>query len=329
MKKTIYIIIALILLLLLIFNFRTPFLTKEKSGWSIGFGHFESLEDSNNIKSKHVFSIETLKSIDSTTVFLADPFYVFHKDIYYLFFEHQKENTNADISLMTSSDGVNYEYDRTVLDEDFHLSYPQVFKYEDEFYMVPESQAAHNVLLYKAFNFPYDWKIVDTLIKDIKLKDPSIYLSENFNVLLASDDDMNLHVYHSQSLFKDWKLHQQEIALMGTEARPGGRFIKYKEDLYIPIQNSTHGYGYGLSLYKFEYFGDDYKMTREYPLHLKANANITEFNAGMHHLDFQFIENQYYAVYDGNTLKEDGKTILNIRGPIKWNYLDLLNWSRN
>ena len=312
--------------ILLVINYRTPFFTKEKSSWSVGFGHFENLEDSKNIEDKYIFSKEKLKLIDRSTIFLADPFFIYENNKYYLFFEHQKKKPGADISLMVSDDGIHYEFKGSVLDEKFHLSYPQVFKYEDDFYMIPETQAAQQVLLYQSYDFPYDWKVKDTLLKNTKLKDPTIYLSDEYNILLGSDDEMNLHLYHSESLFEGWQAHDNKIVMMGTEARAGGRFVEYEDDLYIPIQNSTKGYGYGLSLYKFEYKDGDYKIDRAFPFHLKANSAIKAFNAGMHHLDFQKVNNQYYAVYDGNTFKENAKTKLNIRGPLKWNYKDFMNW---
>lgn len=326
MKKNIIILSFILIAILLVINYRTPFLTKEKSSWSVGFGHFDNLEDSKNIEDKYIFSKEKLKLIDTTTIFLADPFFIYEKDKYYLFFEHQKNKPGADISLMVSDDGLHYKFKGSVLDETFHLSYPQVFKHEDDFYMIPESQGAQNVLLYKSYNFPYDWRVKDTLLKNIKLKDPTIYLSDDYNILLGSDDEMNLHLYHADSLLGKWSAHENKTVMMGTEARPGGRFIEMEDNIYIPIQNSTKGYGYGLSLYKFEYNDGDYKINRTFPLHLKANPAIQAFNAGMHHLDFQKVKDKYYAVYDGNTFENNPKTKLNIRGPLKWNYKDFMNW---
>ena len=45
------------------------------------------------------------------------------------------------------------------------MSYPQVFKWGDEFYMVPETVAAYEVRLYKALEFPFKWVFVKTLMK--------------------------------------------------------------------------------------------------------------------------------------------------------------------
>ena len=329
MKKYIIGILFFGILAILLINHRTPFFQQDGGGWSIGYGESEGYPKDINVKENHIYSIDKLKAQNDSTVFLADPFFVKEKDTFYLFFEHKKNKTNGDVGLLTSVDGKNYQYRGTVLTQKFHLSYPQVFKYENNFYMVPESKQANAVLLYKAHHFPFDWRICDTLVNNVRLKDPSIYLSDSLNVMVTSDDKMNMYVYQADSLFGKWKLHKKPIALMGTEARAGGRFFADKKGLILPIQNCTKGYGYGLSLYLFSFKNGSYIAKRETPFFLKANNEIKEFNAGMHQLDIQKLDgNRYYYVYDGNRLNNESK-ILSIWGPIKWTYIDFKNWIIN
>ncbi|MBZ4036588.1 hypothetical protein K6T82_17590 [Flavobacterium sp. 17A] len=329
MKK--YIIGALFLgiLTLIIINYRTPFFDRDAGGWSVGYGESNAYPENINVKENQIYSLEKLKTQNDSTGFLADPFFVKEKDTFYLFFEQQKAKPNADVGLLTSVDGKNYQYRGTVLTQKFHLSYPQVFKYKNDFYMIPESKQANAVLLYKANHFPFDWKICDTLIKNVRLKDPSIYLSDSLNVMVASDDKLNMYVYQADSLFGKWKLHKKPIALLGTEARAGGRFFADKKGLILPVQNCSHGYGYGLSLYRFRFKAGSYTTERIAPFFLKAETGIKEFNAGMHQFDIQKIDdNRYYYVYDGNRLNSDAKKV-NIFGPLKWTFLDLKNWILN
>ncbi|WP_281228118.1 glucosamine inositolphosphorylceramide transferase family protein [Flavobacterium aquiphilum] len=329
MKKYIFGILFLGILVALLINSRTPFFQQDGGGWSVGYGMSQVYPKKINPKENRIYSIEKLKAQNDSTVFLADPFFVKEKDTFYLFFEHKKVKANGDVGLLTSVDGKNYQYKGTVLTQKFHLSYPQVFKYKNCFYMVPESKQANAVLLYKAQHFPYDWKICDTLVKNVRLKDPSIYVSDTLNVMMASDDKLNMYVYQADSLFGKWKLHKKPIALMGTEARAGGRFFADKKGLILPIQNCTNGYGYGLSLYRFYFKNGSYTTKRIAPFFLKANKEIKEFDAGMHQLDVQKLDaNHYYYVYDGNRLNSNTKRI-NIFGPLKWNYIDLKNWILN
>ena len=328
LNKTKYLLglLLFVLALLAIINYRTPFFRQDSGNWSIGYGASFNYPDKIEIDSKAIYSIETLKAQNDSTVFLADPFFVKEKDTFYLFFEHKKTKSNADIGLLTSVDGKNYQYRGTVLAQKFHLSYPQVFKYKNDFYMVPESKRANAVLLYKAHRFPYDWRICDTLVANVQLVDPSIYLSDSLNIMVASDYAKNMYVYEADSLFGKSKSHKQSIPFIRTESRAGGRFFADKKGLILPVQNFTKGYGYGLSLYRFSFKDDSYTIKREKPLFLSANKNIKEFNAGMHQLDMQRLDaNHYYYVYDGNRLNSDSKS-LNVWGPLKWNYLDFKNW---
>lgn len=333
MKKRIkfflVVILALGILILLLIHLRTPFFQRDTGGWSVGYGESKEYPKTINVKGNAIYSIEKLKIQNDSTVFLADPFFVKEKDTFYLFFEHKKNKSNADIGLLTSVDGKNYQYRGTVLTQKFHLSYPQVFKYRNDFYMVPESKEANAILLYKAFNFPYDWRICDTLLNNVRLKDPSIYLSDSLNIMVASDDNLNMYLFQADSLLGKWKLHKKPIALMGTEARAGGRFFADKKKLLLPVQNCRHGYGYGLSMYRFYFKDGSYIVKRESPFFLKANKEIKEFNAGMHQLDIQKIDkNHYYYVYDGNRLNSDSKKI-NIWAPLKWSYIDIKSWIIN
>lgn len=323
------VIIFLVILILFLINSRAPFFQQDGGGWSVGYGESNEYPKAINVKGNAIYSIEKLKTQNDSTVFLADPFFVKEKDTFYLFFEHKKNKSNGDVGLLTSIDGKNYQYRGTVLTQKFHLSYPQVFKYRNNFYMIPESKQANAVLLYKAYHFPFDWRICDTLVNNVRLKDPSIYVSDSLNIMVASDDKLNMYMYQADSLLGKWKLHKKPIALMGTEARAGGRFFADKKGLILPIQNCTNGYGYGLSLYRFSFKDGSYIVKRESPFFLKANKEIKEFNAGMHQLDIQKLdENHYYYVYDGNRLNSDSKKI-NIWGPLKWTYIDIKNWILN
>lgn len=323
-KVVIFGTISIVLLLLLI-NYKTPFMQSKGGPWSVGFGASTVFPHKIPIEKDQMYTFEQLKKQEDSTTFLADPFFIKEKDTFYLFVEHKKTKPNGDIALLTSTDGVNYNYKGAVLTEKFHLSYPQVFKYKKEFYMLPETKSAGHVLLYKAERFPYGWKVCDTLIKNRALKDPSIYLSDSLNVLVASDDHMNMYLFEADSLFGTWKPHKKQVALMGTEARAGGRFFADKKGLWLPVQNSSEGYGFGLSLYRFNFANRTYTTKRAYPFFLKKSETIKEFSAGMHQLDIQKVDGKYYYVYDGNRL-ESNKRELNIKGPLKWNYIDFKNW---
>ncbi|WP_298221055.1 hypothetical protein [Flavobacterium sp.] len=326
MKKVLLFITLSGLILIAIINSRTPFKIKNVGPWSVGYGQASSFPDSIPVHTNAIYSLEKLNQYHRETKFLADPFFLKVRDTFYLFFEHQlTTRREAVIGLMTSSDGVHYNYHGTVLKQPFHLSYPQVISYKQEFYMIPECHESNQVLMYKAQHFPFDWKICDTLIHDISLRDPTIYLSDSLNILVAYDGKLGMKMFVADSLFGRWKPHKKHTVITGSESRPGGRFFANGKDLLLPVQSCLDGYGYGLSLYNLDFKNGDYKVSRRKPLYLKDQPDIPEFNAGMHQLDMQRIGNQYYYVYDGNRLENQNRR-WNVGGALKMTYYDLQFW---
>ena len=114
-----------------------------------------------------------IKASDVTDVsaqFVADPFLFHENNQWHMFFEVLNTGTNrGEIGVAASHDGLTWTYDRIVLAEKFHLSYPFVFKYQDQYYMMPETYQISEVRLYKAYNFPYDWRYATTLVKGRRL----------------------------------------------------------------------------------------------------------------------------------------------------------------
>ena len=90
--------------------------------------------------------------------FLADPFVVTKGSENYIFAEdYNYKNQKAVISVLSVSEN-HYKYLGTALEEDFHLSYPFIFKFKSNFYMVPECRRSSCVRLYECVDFPKKWK---------------------------------------------------------------------------------------------------------------------------------------------------------------------------
>ena len=93
-----------------------------------------------------------------------------------MFFEVMNAGVGrGEIGLATSKNTVDWHYQRIVLREPFHLSYPYTFKWNDAYYMIPESYQANSVRLYKAEEFPSHWTFVKTLVEGEEFVDPTIF----------------------------------------------------------------------------------------------------------------------------------------------------------
>jgi len=312
-------------IVLIIFNYRYPFFTSEVGNWSVGFGKMAQVFPKSELDLKNVITYEYINSIIPGPIdYIADPFFIKESDTYYLFVELKGEG-NANIALLTSLNGQDYEYKGIVLDEPFHLSYPQVFKHKEEFYMLPEASGSNHLLLYKAENFPYNWKISDTLMKNRRFKDPSLLLSDEIKLIVAIDDDYKQYVLSSDSLRGSWSVIQNNEQWLENETRPGGRFFQIDNDWFLPFQNHSLGYGTGISLYKLHIQNDCLEFRIADKLYLGPQKEIAWFNRGMHHLDIQELDEGYYMVYDGDRNLKDN-SVFQYKRTIKFNLMDIYNY---
>ncbi|MCC8358540.1 glucosamine inositolphosphorylceramide transferase family protein [Salinimicrobium sediminilitoris] len=329
MKKRIIIVLSIFfftgIIILLVFNARYPFFNPSVGNWSVGYHHADQVLPEVNVSKGNIITYEYIKSITSKkTEYIADPFFIKEKDTFYLFVELKGEG-NANIALLTSADGEKYVYKGIILDEEFHLSYPQVFRYNGEFYLLPETIGAKGLILYKAEKFPFTWKPVDTLVSNKHLKDPSLLLSEDLNMIVAVDDELKQYMFVADSLNGVWREAENYKPRWGNETRPGGRFFKLEGEWYLPVQNASKGYGTGISLYKV-YNQKTLELRPAKKLYLGPQNEIQWFNRGMHHLDIQDIDGGFYMVYDGD--RNFGEEEFQYKRTIKLNLIDLYNYFR-
>lgn len=279
-----------------------PFIGKQ-SEWSIGIYTGESPFNFIPYIKNPVLSAKNVTDIIARD--LADPFMIKNKNIWYMFFEViNKKTIHGDIGLALSNDGLHWTYNKIVLDEPFHLSYPYVFKVGKEYYMIPETHEMNSVRLYKAVDFPTQWAFIKTLVEGNKFVDPSIF---NFNnmwwlfVSLPSNDV--LHLYYAEKLTGPWIKHPMNPIISNNcnTARPGGRVLVFDNRIIRYTQDDCPTYGNQVRAFEItELTTKSYKEkeVKENPI-LKAGVSGWNQN-GMHHIDpHQIDEKKWIACVDG------------------------------
>ncbi|MFD2517920.1 glucosamine inositolphosphorylceramide transferase family protein [Salinimicrobium flavum] len=319
--------LAVIVFLLLAHN-RYSFFTSKGGGWSIGYRFIEDPLRKVEPMGSQVLDLEWLdRKTDQKTIFLADPFVIHERDTFFVFFEHQGVG-NANIGLLQSHDGYNFIYKGEVLDEKFHLSFPNVFKYQEDFYMLPETKQAGHILLYKAEDFPYNWKIYDTLITNVHLKDPALLMTDSLKVISASDHNLKQHLFTSKSLEGPWVKDPAFQDRQGDQTRAGGNFFKVNNSWYLPFQKNNDGYGTGLALYQFIVEENQKKFVKVSDSFLESSDSIVWFNRGMHHLSLIKVKDHFYTVFDGDVKDTLAPKLTSWKASLKYNYYDLINLFR-
>lgn len=280
-------------------------LVKRVNRWSIGIyiggGPFE-FAPPENVRNP-VLTADDVTDIPAN--FIADPFMVHENHTWYMFFEVMNARTHqGDIGLAMSSDGVDWTYKQIVLDEPFHLSYPCVFKWKNEYYMVPESNEAYSVRLYKALDFPEKWGFIGTLLSGAHYVDPTIFQYEHkWWIYTSVKDNDILYLWYSDVLKGPYVEHPKSPIIVGDAnvSRPGGRVIIFDGKIIRYTQDDDPTYGNQVRAFKI-----DTLTTTSYEEHEVDESPILKpdgrgWNAhGMHQIDpHRLPEGKWIACVDG------------------------------
>jgi hypothetical protein len=212
-----------------------PFVTQREQ-WTIGIYrsdtpfHFNGLQGWIN----PLFRAEDVTDIPAK--FVADPFLVKEGDTWNLFFEvYNLDTQQGDLAVATSTNTWIWKYERLILDEPFHLSYPYVFKADDGYYLIPESFEDNSIRLYKADEFPAKWSFVKTLVEGRDYVDNSIvYYNGKWWLFSSVTSNDRLYLHYADSLTGPWQEHPQSPIVVDDlhKSRPSGRMIIYEGRLY-------------------------------------------------------------------------------------------------
>jgi hypothetical protein len=279
-----------------------PFLQKKDFRWSIGIytgaSPFE-LSAPDNLENPVITAADIM---DIPADFVADPFMIQENSTWYMFFEVMSRR--GEIGLAQSSDGLHWDYRQIILREPFHLSYPYVFKWEDEYYMIPEASQTNSIRLYRADEFPLKWSFVSTLLEGRGFRDASVvFFQDRWWMFVALSCDVLL-LYHAAALFGPWILHPQSPIIMGDykRARPAGRIILRGDRIVRFAQDDSRHYGNSVLAFEIsEITPTSYRerAIKEAPI---LRAGGSGWNArGMHHVDLHKVsDNQWIACVDGH-----------------------------
>lgn len=201
--------------------------------------------------------------------FYADPFAVWHEDRFYIFFEeYHYFNPVGFLSVCTvDTSGQIVEPPRPVLQAPYHLSYPQVFWHDGNWWMLPETAAHGTLELWQATRFPDQWTLAAILLTDIAIADATLWRDDTKNrwrLLAALKRDCRkfgdrLHSFTSNQLLGPWQEdYQGKPVQRGTlHHRPAGAlFCDDAGRLIRPAQDSMRRYGEAIEFRHIQHWDD-------------------------------------------------------------------------
>lgn len=242
---------------------------------------------------------------DRQADFVADPFLFCENGKWYMFFEiFASEPGYAEIALATSGDGLHWNYEQVILSPGFHHTYPYVFKYNDKYYMVPETYTKKEVRVYEATNFPYEWEYVSTIVSGRPFVDPSIFRYNGTWWMFVGSTNKDCYLYYSDSLTSGWVEHPMNPIVSDdlSKARPAGRAFVFDNGRIIRLaQKCDVMYGEKVRAFEVDLLTKTSYVEHEIPESPIFQPDGSGWNAvSMHQFDLWWTGNRWIIAVDAN-----------------------------
>ena len=189
--------------------------------------------------------------------FLADPFIFKEKSTTATFVEDYSLKDKKGVISSILFDEKNNPITKNIIEEDFHLSFPFVFKYNDKIYMVPESRQDKSIRLYECIDFPNKWKFVYKIMDNVNAVDSIIFYKKPYWWLLtnicddkSSDFTSRLHAFYADSpLSKKWNSHSRNPIIFSSDySRNGGIILEDGKIFRVRQKYGFNQYGKEISV---------------------------------------------------------------------------------
>lgn len=267
-------------------------LLRKKYKWGVAFA---------NKDWKDVIFYKGIKFHINKGSFIADPYLFIYKNDTYCFVEEFLFSKNKGVISVYKINSNEAEYLGIVLEQEFHLSFPFIFTYETKTFMIPETSQNSTVSLYECVRFPYEWKFVKHIFKNIQAVDTIIFEKNELWWLITtidpsgySDMSSELFVFYSSNPLSDnWHAHKQNpIVIDPLRGRNGGIVFDDNNNVFRIAQSYAFNlYGYSSKIYQIDLLNEDYYNEVEkaqilpnyFPNifgthHLNSKSNITVFD---------------------------------------------------
>lgn len=230
----------------------------------------------------------------------ADPFVYEENGKVYIFAElYDYILCRGVIGVCEITGGKNTGWQPIIIGES-HLSYPCFFCQQEKKYIMPESGAAHELALYGAVSFPYEWKKISVLKNNVNFADTTPIYVEKLAVTHDITDSKNPKLLLVDLCNDSIKLEAKMFSPLMS--RPAGNVFHFQGVNYRPVQVSydfNQGYGKELIFTKWK-IDDQLGFSEEIVKQLKPedlNYSDSIYLDGMH----TYNSSENYEVIDIKT----------------------------
>jgi hypothetical protein len=186
----------------------------------------------------------------------ADPFPLERDGRNFVFFEEVPFATGKGrIAVIELGEDGSRSAPVTVLERDYHLSYPFLIEHRGALFMVPESGQNRSVELYRCMRFPDVWRFEKVLLRDRPFADATFHRAgDRWWMFVNSGAEGTelydeLHLFYADDLLGEWHAHPANPVKSDVcGARPAGALYVRDGVLHRPAQICAPLYGSGLSI---------------------------------------------------------------------------------
>jgi hypothetical protein len=218
----------------------------------------------------------------------ADPFALQTDNGLRIFFEdYSYSNGKAALSTILYHEG-SLKNMMSIPLETGHYSFPFVFEWEGEIYVMPEQISKACVELYRWDEEGNTLTYFKTILP-IPLADPVLLFEHNmwwlFGSVPGKDVNNSLNLYYSESLLTEFKPHPQNSIVFDPRcARMAGAIFRNKGKLFRPAQESHIYYGKRIALYEITQLTPT-RYSERFVNHIEPNKH-KYLKKGLHTLNF-------------------------------------------
>lgn len=214
----------------------------------------------------------------------ADPFPLYINDtLYILFEEFDIDNRKGAILIGELSRNSGLINIKQLIGSEGHYSFPYVFTYQQNIYVLPESEEDEKLCLYAFDSINFSLVLKHTIFDKGKYVDSILFNHNNVWYLNAAkfnslSGQYEMRLYYSNEMCGEYQEHPMNpLSTDNKLLRNGGGYIENDDILYRVSQNCAHYYGESININQI-----DVLTTEEYREHTIKNIE------GPHSLCFGF-----------------------------------------
>ena len=193
-------------------------------------------------------------------IWMADPLLFTKDDKDWLFVELYEKACSLGRIAVIDPDCLNKE-PVIIIKEPYHMSFPMVFEWNGDYFMIPETSGNHSINLYQCEQFPYRWKLICSFSINALIVD-SVVIDKTSDciTLLGSEtrpeNELLVH-FVTYKIYKTNNGYQLDYSAPDsvftyTERNGGYPVVRNLRSFLVTQNSSTIDYGISLSRSSYE-----------------------------------------------------------------------------